>query len=246
MLNKHIKRVQVISAAAVAALILGYFMLQSNSPEKNNMVKPAPDSLLSSANKAGLTQSDLDNVSGEISEELALLRNHLDVLRANQQALKTDIENFQPTPVANNINDDQKDDQDVKEDDDIQLSTTSPIPVEQKVQQQEVMLEQAFYAQETDSEWAGETLDKLYAGFESEEMQGIHLVDASCASTLCQMDLVIDQNASMEESLQHLAHNRSWDGATFVAANKSGQIKIYFARDGHDLPNPDTDEPTSP
>ncbi len=62
--------------------------------------------------------------------------------RANQQALRTDIENFQPipVPVANNI----QDDQDVKEGDDIGLSATSPTPVEQKVQQQEVMLEQAF------------------------------------------------------------------------------------------------------
>ncbi|MCG8550506.1 MAG: hypothetical protein MI799_08915 [Desulfobacterales bacterium] len=242
MPNKSIKRVQIISAAAVVALILGYVMLQANSPEKNNKVKPAPDALLSSANKAGLTQSDLDHVSGEINEELALLRNHLDMLRANQQALKKDIEDFQPAPVANNI----QDGQDVKEGDDIRLSTTSPIPVEQKVQQQEVMLEQAFYAQEPDPQWADETLDKLYAGFESREMQGIHLVDASCASTMCQMDIVIDQDASMEDSLQHLAHHRSWDGPTFVAANQSGQIKIYFARDGHDLPNPDTDEPAYP
>nr|WP_320190750.1 hypothetical protein [uncultured Desulfobacter sp.] len=242
MLKKHIKRVQVISVAVVAALILGYVMLQTNSPEKNNIVKAAPQSPLLRANKAGLTQSDLDNVSGEINEELALLRKYLGALRANQQALRTDIENFQATSTANNF----QDDQDVKNDDETQLSTTSPSPVEQKVQEQETMLEQAFYAQEPDPEWAGETLDKLYASFESEDMQGIHLVDASCASTLCQMDLAIDQDASMEESLQHLAHHRSWDGATFVAANKSGQIKIYFARDGHDLPNPDTDEPTYP
>lgn len=242
MLKIHIRRVQVISVAAVVVLILGYFMLQANSPEKNNMVKAVPDSLLSSAKKAGLTQSDLDNVSGEINEELTLLRNHLDVLRANQQALRTDIDNFQSSSILNNV----KEAPAVKEEDDTQLSTTSPIPVEQKAQEQEILLEQAFYAQEPDPEWADETLDKLYTIFESEKMQGIHLVDASCASTLCQMDLTVDQEASMEESLQHLAQNRSWDGATFVAANKSGQIKIYFARDGHDLPSSETDEPAYP
>jgi hypothetical protein len=239
MRNKHIKRVSIASVAAIAGLILGYSMMQTKPIVKNNMVKAVPDTLLVKTNETGLTQSDLDSVSSEINEELASLRNQINMLNSNQQALQTDIENLPLMFDESDI----KDDQDVKVDDEFQLSTTSPMPIEQKVQVQQELLEQTFYEQEPDPEWANETLAALYSSFESEEMQGIHLVEASCASTLCQMDLAIGQDALMEESLQHLAHHRSWDGATFVAANKNGQIKIYFARDGHDLPNPDAGEP---
>lgn len=102
--------------------------------------------------------------------------------------------------------------------------------------QQQSLLKERLNSEEIDSEWAGEILTALNKGLEREELAGIYMIDAACGSTLCQVDFSIGEGMPIEEGMQRLSLHRPWEGPTFYTVGTDGLARIFFAREGHKLP----------
>jgi len=109
------------------------------------------------------------------------------------------------------------------------------------MQKAEATFEQQLTGEEVDQEWAGEMMDTLQTGFRKEALAGIDLVNATCGSTICQVDLLIGADISVEDGMQRLMQHRPRDGATFFSVDADGVARLYFARDGFELPDPEAE-----
>ncbi|MBR9909667.1 MAG: hypothetical protein GYB33_04845 [Gammaproteobacteria bacterium] len=108
--------------------------------------------------------------------------------------------------------------------------------VEAELYSRQILMEELLNNQAVDVPWAETTLSRVKSGFEHEQLTGFNLKESRCGSSLCKLEVSIDPKLTPEEGLQRLSTHRSWDGATFVKANASGQTELYFAREGHPLP----------
>lgn len=114
------------------------------------------------------------------------------------------------------------------------------IPADEAVynqyEEQKVNLTARLMQEPVDKQWAEETINALENAVETnEELAGIELMQATCGSTLCKLEINIDQNRPAEEIMQKLSIHRTWKGPTTFAVNNSGHAEIIFARDGHSL-----------
>ncbi|WP_290578310.1 hypothetical protein [Ketobacter sp.] len=108
--------------------------------------------------------------------------------------------------------------------------------VEQQVQRQQSLYEAQLMSEAVDMEWADATLAKVETALISDEFKGLDFVEGNCGATLCRVKLSANQNVPMEESLQKLSVDRPWNGPTFVSMDSMGNVSLFFARDGHQLP----------
>ena len=113
----------------------------------------------------------------------------------------------------------------------------TPEQIKAQMEQQVSSYDQRLRDEAVDAQWANETLDTVENGLKHEQLAGIKLVEAACGSTLCKVELMLDPELPREESMQRLATHRSWDGPTFYAVDADGHARLFFARDGHELPN---------
>ena len=132
-----------------------------------------------------------------------------------------------------------KKDTDINQVQEVLREEKTPEQVEEAMQGMQATFEQQLQIESVDTEWASETIASVQESFSNEELSGIDLVDVSCGSTLCKVNLEIAPDLPMEESLQLLSTHRSWDGATFVSVDENGQPKLFFARSGYELPQGD-------
>ena len=108
--------------------------------------------------------------------------------------------------------------------------------MEQRVWLQQTMLDERLRSEAVDAEWAEQTVSAIAEGFRHEELSSIRLIDSRCGSSLCQVELSIDEDMPIEEGMQRLSVHRPWEGQTFFSISADGVASIYFAREGHELP----------
>ena len=157
-----------------------------------------------------------------LADELVALRKQLSRLSQEQVAMRQQVDSL-PESMASEPELDP-------------IGAQAEEQAETKMWQQQAVLEDNLRNEELDAEWARETLVKIEEGFHHEELAGVHLIDAACASTLCQVDLSIDSDIPVDEGMQRLSIHRPWDGPTFFSMSADGIARLYFARDGYDLP----------
>jgi hypothetical protein len=118
--------------------------------------------------------------------------------------------------------------------------SAAEIPADEAVysqyEEQKVNLTARLMQEPVDKQWAEETINALEDAVETnEELAGMELMQATCGSTLCKLEINIGQNRPAEEIMQKLSIHRTWKGPTTFAVNNSGHAEIIFARDGHSL-----------
>tara|TARA_R100000306_G_scaffold62586_1_gene74615 strand:+ start:9669 stop:10415 length:747 start_codon:yes stop_codon:yes gene_type:complete len=95
----------------------------------------------------------------------------------------------------------------------------------------------AYLGHETpDPDWSGETRGDVERSMELAELSGATLLESTCGTTLCKVKINLPADRAPEESLQRLAAQRSWDGATMFKLSGNGEADFYIARLGHELP----------
>ena len=157
-----------------------------------------------------------------LADELAALRTQLSRLSQDQVVMRQHVDSLPESMEAEPEMD--------------PMGVQAEEQAETRMWQQQAVLEDNLRNEELDEEWAQETLVKIEEGFHHEELAGVHLIDAACGSTLCQVDLSIDSELPVDEGMQRLSIHRPWDGPTFFSMSADGIARLYFARDGYDLP----------
>ena len=159
---------------------------------------------------------------GHLGEDLIALRTQLTRLAQEQRAMRRQLDSLPESTLPGPESD-----------------PMGPDPAAQtdaRVLQQQTLLDDSLRSEAVDAEWAESTLARIEEGFHREQLAGIQLIDAACASTLCQVELSIGPDLGVEESVQRLSLHRPWDGPTFFSMATDGTARFYFARDGYDLP----------
>ncbi len=216
-----------VGFAAVAALAaVGSQWLQPPEP----MVASRPP--IAGGDEKALVQSDpiQEPKAGReqlqetkrLADELVALRKQLSRLSQEQVAMRQHVDSLPESMTSGPELD--------------SIGAQAEEQAETKVWQQQALLEDNLRNEDLDAEWAQETLVKIEEGFHHEELSGVYLIDAACGSTLCQVDLSIDSDIPVDEGMQRLSIHRPWDGPTFFSMSADGIARLYFARDGYDLP----------
>lgn len=101
--------------------------------------------------------------------------------------------------------------------------------------------ENKLNSEEVDLEWSSETISSIQGYFSGPEgLEGVSVVGSNCASTICKVEVVFDSGSeSLEDNIKALSMNKPWDGPTFFSSDGEGNVSLYFAREGHDLPDVD-------
>ncbi|BDX06603.1 hypothetical protein [Planctobacterium marinum] len=68
------------------------------------------------------------------------------------------------------------------------------------------------------------------------QLSGVHLQESQCGTSLCKLEVYVEEGESVEEKVQTLMVNRPWQGESFVSFEYDGEGAIFFARDGFILP----------
>lgn len=118
---------------------------------------------------------------------------------------------------------------------------TPKLPSDDNSQRQQALsdfqrFDSSLATETVDHEWAQNTIADVEASLAHTELSGIELVDASCGSTLCRLDMSLTKDKTIEESMEKLSLHRSWQGSTTFSVDAQGNARIYFARVGHQLP----------
>ena len=93
-----------------------------------------------------------------------------------------------------------------------------------------------FHSETVDTDWAWETENWLHDSFQqNDELQGLTLVDARCASTLCNAIVRLDDSIPEHDAASLISRHRPWKGHT-IMKRVGGELQIFFARDEHALP----------
>jgi ribosomal protein S6 len=96
---------------------------------------------------------------------------------------------------------------------------------------------EALYEEEQDAEWSATMQQSIVNVIdETEQLAGVHLQTSECGTTLCKLEVYIEEGDSVEEKVQMLMVNRPWQGESFVSFEFDGHGEIFFARDGAELP----------
>lgn len=174
-----------------------------------------------------------DEALAQVIEQLKALRGDLGTLFEQQRDLRKDLDALAARETVQEL-----------------APAEHPVEPSDQTDQQLTLhqsyLEQLVEVEPVDVEWAQQTVASIEQGLQHEDLAGIHLVDATCGSTLCQVNLAIEESLPVDEGMQRLAMHRNWDGPTFFAVDASGEVRLYFARDGYELPEmPELEDPAA-
>lgn len=107
---------------------------------------------------------------------------------------------------------------------------------EARLQAELALLDGTLRAERPDPAWASTAQQTLYDTFHPEALPGVHLLGAECRTTLCRMELALD-DASQPDSYRGLLHLAPWSGPSFIQINtETGETVMYLAREAHSLP----------
>jgi len=101
------------------------------------------------------------------------------------------------------------------------------------------ILENNLRQEKKDSKWSENAQSKLGSVYSSAATNGIRFVDADCRSTLCKVNMSLDQPGKAGEvQLRKLMDKPApWRGQRFMQVDKqTGDVVMYMMREGNPLP----------
>lgn len=232
----------VVATAAVAVFVAPLWpTIQGDAdkgePPKVNEQRPEsgqlPDQPAASALTLNASPDPAPDDGERLFATLDRIEQRLTALTRNQERMQRELDRLSQRPFEET---------DIQDDPDTESPDAAAAAGAAYANRMEEGLEQQLIHEKVDERWADEMIQAVHEGFRKEVLAGIHPVDATCGSTICQVDLLIDGDLSVEESLQRLMYHRPWTGSTFFSAGADGVARIYFAREGLELPTPPESE----
>jgi hypothetical protein len=120
-----------------------------------------------------------------------------------------------------------------------------PLSSEDAIRQREALvkahkgiLENSLRQEEKDTQWAENAQAKLSSTY-STAAKGVRFVAADCRSTMCRMEMALDQPGKRGEiQLRTLMDGPTpWRGTRFMQLDKqTGEAVVYMMRENHELP----------
>ncbi len=103
-------------------------------------------------------------------------------------------------------------------------------------------IEDVLLTEPVDPDWAPTATAALQTSFAEPALDAFTIRDAQCHSSLCRIELDVDEDLAGPEAFATLQHHTPWDGAGFIQLtnNPPGAV-LFLAREGTDLPM-DSDE----
>ena len=224
---------KIWSGVLMVTVAVGVLSIQLLETPKEKSFVPLNSSQVTSSSQKGVnsetekmhirdSDSNLNDSITSLHNKLATIHHQLTTLTAEQASMRHELDGLYRTESLPDIG--------------TEFVSVSHEQIETGLQKQQAFFEKRLGEEEIDTEWAKKTIAVLDESFQHEELSGINLVDATCGSSLCQLDLAFDEDIPIEDGMQRLSVHRPWDGPTFVSVTEGHQPKIFFARDGHELP----------
>ena len=204
----------------------GSSITESNSLEAINALKAEIKEM-----KGG--SSDLERRSAEMNSELTSLRSQIVDINQGQESIDRIASPGLESPEASAPDEE---------------GAAEELTVEEEAEQVEAdtlemidLFEETILTEGTDPEWSSLAEFDLDEASISEEMTEFNLVDAKCGTTMCRMELSLNDFDSPEESFRKLVNFAPWQGEGFISIEdgndeESAQAVIYLAREGYSLP----------
>lgn len=105
------------------------------------------------------------------------------------------------------------------------------------IQQQIDTYDRKLFEEEPDPQWSSTIKTRIIKVIqETAQLSGVHVQQSQCGTSLCKLDVYVEEGESVEEKVQMLMVNRPWQGESFVSFEFDGNGAIFFARDGEMLP----------
>jgi hypothetical protein len=101
------------------------------------------------------------------------------------------------------------------------------------------ILENSLRQEEKDTQWAENAQAKLSSAYSAATAKGVRFVDADCRSTMCRVEMALDQPGKRGEiQLRTLMDGPTpWPGTRFMQLDKqTGEVVVYMMRENHELP----------
>ena len=105
-----------------------------------------------------------------------------------------------------------------------------------RVQADLMLMEGALLAEQPDPAWANMAQFTLQTTFQQKAIPGLEMVDAECRSTLCRMEIALD-DPTMQDGYQNLLNLAPWSGESLIQIDtETGVAVMYLAREDRTLP----------
>jgi len=109
-------------------------------------------------------------------------------------------------------------------------------------QEKLMLLEEAFYDEDTEDGWSSVALDEITSSLDTLEdkiKNGVSLSHAECHSTICRLEINFDDENADKEFYINFAMALAWNTTAFherLDSPGENRSVIYLSRDGHALP----------
>jgi hypothetical protein len=98
------------------------------------------------------------------------------------------------------------------------------------------LMEGTLHAEKHDPAWGSTAQHALHETFQKQAIPGVQMVDAECRSTLCRMELALDDSTA-QDSYRNLLNLAPWSGPSLIQIDtETGAAVMYLAREEHTLP----------
>lgn len=98
-------------------------------------------------------------------------------------------------------------------------------------------METVLISESSDIEWKNLVQTSIYETLENKNMTELSVNETICGSTICRLNLEIDESMVDESSEIAMDISEIWDGAGFFTMDdRTGELTLYIARKGHVLP----------
>jgi hypothetical protein len=173
------------------------------------------------------SQNVPDRQINSVLQELALLRAQVGKLEAQQSETKLSEQNAMAS---------------VPKDTEEPSFMSSDVAIKQRealVKSHKDILENNLLQEKKDAKWSENAQSKLSSAYSAATSNGIRFVDADCRSTLCKVNISLDQPGKAGEvQLKKLMDKPApWRGQRFMQVDKqTGDVVMYMMREGNTLP----------
>lgn len=108
--------------------------------------------------------------------------------------------------------------------------------VEAEMQAYLQALDKKARLEKLDGAWANAAEKKIKDTVFANKVPGLNLVGAKCRSSMCRIELVRDASMPAEQGMRALRLLSPWNAPSSAYVADSGEVVVYLAREGHELP----------
>lgn len=225
-----VRKLLIISSAMIISLIL-YKNINSDIPESTSRVPENKDKLMQISHS--LYSRENDSVS--------TLRKEVQALKAEMNSLKLQNKSSH-NELARRI--DSQISGEYQESETNENEETTPDFVEQEsIQSEQLMevMETSLAEEQVDVAWSSSALDQIQRAFNSNELNGVGIIDLDCRKTLCRIEMDIDDPflaAEYQLWLSLKIGDILPQASMMVNQDEEGHSNatLFLAREGYNLP----------